>query len=293
LSLVERKHRKSSNNPQNEANGWLLRGLEYEEKGDFDYAIQCYKNAILGLGTDKEAWNNIGLAYYLKGDFQNADSALNKALELDPDYAVAWETKGYLYAIINNLDRAMGYLKKALQCGEKKADIWVTLGIIHSAELRLEDAISAYENALTIDPKNVNSLNNQGLAFQLLSQLREGRDNTEMLEKAVNCFERALAIDPNKPEIWNNYGVVLGFLGRYKSSLWAIDKAILLAPKYANAYFNRARVYLQIGERNKALAQLKAAVDMDGNLYKDALEDSTLKELRDTEEFRRMAHIEK
>lgn len=289
MSLVERKKKKSSGSPQNEANGWLLRGLDYEEKGDFDYAIQCYKNALLGLETDKEAWNNIGLAFYLKGDYQKADSALNKALEIDSEYAIAWETKGYLYAIINNLDEAIEYLKRALKCGENKADIWVTLGIIHSAELRLEDAILAYENALNIDPKNINSLNNQGLVYQLLSQLREERESIEMLEKAVNCFESALAIDPNKPEIWNNYGVVLGFLGRFKSSLSAIDKAILLAPDYANAYFNRARVFLQIGEIGKALAQLKIAIDLDSILYKDALEDLTLKKLKETPEFKQMA----
>ena len=247
----------------------------------------------MGLETDKEAWNNIGLAYYLKGDYQNADSALNKALELDPEYAVAWETKGYLYAVINNLDEAIEYLKKALSYGEKKADIWVTLGIIHSAELRLEDAITAYENALNLDPANVNSLNNQGLAYQLLSQLREERESIEMLEKAVSCFERALAIDPNKAQIWNNYGVVLGFLGRFKASLSAIDKAILLAPNYAYAYFNRARIFLQIGETKKAIDQLKTAVDLDSILYKDAMDDLTLKKLKDTREFKQLAPPEK
>ena len=143
----------------------------------------------------------------------------------------------------------------------------------------------SYKNALKIDSKNVNSLNNLGISYQLLSQLREERESIEMLEKAVSCFEKALSIDPNKAEIWNNYGVVLGFLGRYKSSISAIDKAIVLAPRYAHAYFNRARIYLQIGERKKALLELKKAVKIDESIYEDAIEDLTLMKLKNTPEF--------
>jgi tetratricopeptide (TPR) repeat protein len=263
----------------------LLKGLDHERKGEYDNAINCYKNAISGVESDKEAWNNIGLVYYQMGQFEDADDALNKALELDPEYAMVWETKGYLYAHLNKFDDAVEYLSKALEVGGNKASIWVTLGIISSTQLKFEDAIMAYEKALEVDPKNLNALNNEAIAFQLLSQLREERESIEMLEKAVEYFERALAIDPNKAEIWNNYGVVLGFLGRFKSGLSAVDKAILLAPNYANAYFNKARIFVQIGNPKKALALLKHAIEMDNTLYEKAEKDLTLRKLKDTREF--------
>ena len=88
--------------------------------------------------------------------------------------------------------------------GVTKANVWITLGIIRYIQWRFEEAIEAYENALEIDPDNVDALNNQGIAYHLLSQLREERDSIEMLEKAVESFERALSIDPNKAEIWKN-----------------------------------------------------------------------------------------
>lgn len=270
------------------AEKWLLKGLNYENMGEYENAIKCYKNALSGVENDKEAWNNIGLAYHQTGDFENADIALNKALELDPDYGIAWETKGYLYARVNMLDEAVEFFKKALSAGEKKADIWVTLGIIHTTQLRFEDAVDAFENALKINPNHVLALNNEGIAYQHLSQLREERESIEMLEKAMDYFERALSIDPNKAEVWNNYGVILGFLGRLKSSLSAFDKAILLAPNYGNAYFNKARVYLQFGDKKKAFTLLKVAIEKDKSLYEDAKEDLVLRKLKDTKEFQRL-----
>jgi tetratricopeptide (TPR) repeat protein len=288
LALKEKKKVRTRNKGANRVEQWILKGLKHEDSGEFEEAIDCYKQAINGSESDKEAWNNIGLAYQFLGDIKNADIALNKALEIDPEYAVAWETKGYLYLKANQFNEAIEYLKKALLFGKNKADIWVTLGIIFSTQLKLEDAIEAYENALKIEPNNINALNNNAIANQLLSQLREESESIEMLERAISYFEHALAIDPNKAEIWNNYGVVLGFLGRFKSSLSAIDKAILLAPNYGNAYFNRARIYLQIGSQNKALAQLKIAVDLDPKLYKDAIDDLTLRKLKNTAEFKKM-----
>jgi tetratricopeptide (TPR) repeat protein len=276
---------KPESNTKDKVRKWLLKGLDHESKGEYENAINCYKNAISGVESDKEAWNNIGLVYYQMGQFKNADDALNKALELDSEYAMVWETKGYLYAHLNRFDDAVEFLSKALEVGGNKASIWVTLGIISSTQLKFEDAIMAYEKALEVDPENLNALNNEAIAFQLLSQLREERESIEMLEKAVEYFERALAIDPNKAEIWNNYGVVLGFLGRFKSGLSAVDKAIMLAPNYANAYFNKARIYIQVGNPKKALSLLKHAIEMDNTLYEKAKKDLTLRKLKDTSEF--------
>ncbi len=279
---------KPASNTKDEIRKWLLKGLDHESKGEYENAVNCYKNALSGVENDKEAWNNIGLVYYQMGQFKNADDALNKALELDSEYSLAWETKGYLYAHLNRFDDAVEYLSKALEVGGNKASIWVTLGIISSTQLKFEDAIMAYEKALEVDPENLNALNNEGIAFQLLSQLREERESIEMLEKAVEYFERAVAIDPNKAEIWNNYGVVLGFLGRFKSGLSAVDKAILLAPNYANAYFNKARIYIQVGNPKIALSQLKIAIEMDKTLYEKAQQDLTLRKLKDTKDFQQL-----
>ncbi len=228
------------------------------------------------------------MTYRRLGDFQKADEALSKALELDVNYAPAWENKGYLYADANMLEEAVEYLNTALTVGEPKAGIWICIGLVRYIQQRFEEAIEAYEKALEIEPNNVKALNNEGIAYHVLSQLREERESIRMLEKAVEYFERSLAIDPNKSEIWNNYGVVLGFLRRFKASHSAFDKAIYLSPDYGNAYFNKARIYLQSGDKKNALKQLKIAVEKDGSLYERAKRDLTLRKLKDLKEFAKL-----
>ena len=117
------------------------------------------------------------------------------------------------------------------------------------------------------------------------------KDTKELGYKIVGASDESVFSkkDPNKAEIWNNYGVVLGFLGRFKSGLSAFDKAVLLSPDYGYAYFNKARMYVQIGEDEKALGQLKIAIQKDEALYEKAKEDLTLRKLKDTTEFRELA----
>jgi tetratricopeptide (TPR) repeat protein len=286
LPFKKKEEEKELASEESEPSNWLLRGLTYEEEGNFKKAIDCYKKAMNGTKSDKEAYNNMALVYQALGDFESAESALDEALKLDPEYAIAWEAKGYLYASQNRLDEAVGLFKKALSIGENKPDIWVILGIINATQLKLDDALEHYHKALSLDPNNVNALNNGGLVYHLLSQLREERESIEMLENAVDFFETALSIDPNKAEIWNNYGVVLGFLGRFKAGLRAFEKALLLSPDYGFAYFNRARIYLQMGNRKKAIIHLKKALELDESLYKEAVEDLTLRKMKNTPEFK-------
>ncbi len=263
-------------------------GLEHQEKDEYRMAIKCYKKAITGGPNDKKAWNNIGLSYRRIGDFQHAKNALDKAIGLDGKYGLAWENKGYLYTDANKLDEAMEYLNNAISIDEDKASIWVGLGMIFFIQGKFEEAIDAYEHALKIDPEDVNALNSEARTYHILSQQREERESIEFLEKAVTYFERALITDPNRSQIWNNYGVVLGFLGRFKVSLSAFDKAIFLSPNYGIAYFNKARIYLQKKDEKNAMEQLKMAIKKDGNLYKRAKLDLTLRKLTATEEFSKL-----
>jgi tetratricopeptide (TPR) repeat protein len=61
----------------------------------------------------------------------------------------------------------------------------------------------------------------------------------EEFESAKKCFRTALNLGENYPQTWINLGNVLDYLGRYLEALECYDKAILLNPRYYNAWGNR------------------------------------------------------
>ncbi|MCX5657299.1 MAG: tetratricopeptide repeat protein [Candidatus Omnitrophica bacterium] len=72
---------------------------EYEERGELDKAIECYKKAVEICPKEIGVYTGVGMAYLLKGDTENARHWLNKALELKPNYAT------YGHMLISLLNR--------------------------------------------------------------------------------------------------------------------------------------------------------------------------------------------
>lgn len=56
-----------------------------------------------------------------------------------------------------------------------------------------------------------------------------------------------------------NKGVILAETGDYTSALQAFNKAIELKPDFGEAYYNRGYVYLYLGNKDAAFADLSRA----------------------------------
>jgi tetratricopeptide (TPR) repeat protein len=65
------------------------RGLAYDNKKEYDRAIQDYDQAIKLNPNNAHAFNNRGLAYANKGDNDRAIQDYDQAIKLNPNDAVA------------------------------------------------------------------------------------------------------------------------------------------------------------------------------------------------------------
>jgi tetratricopeptide (TPR) repeat protein len=59
-------------NQENEAIEWKNKGNDYFKRGDYENAIQNYKNALDIDPNFSDAWNNLGLAYIKIGKIDEA-----------------------------------------------------------------------------------------------------------------------------------------------------------------------------------------------------------------------------
>ena len=62
--------------------------------------------------------------------------------------------------------------------------------------------------------------------------------------------------------VFSNYGIFLNEIGKHGEAELNLKKAISLNPKYANAYYNLAVVFINQGNLKKAEVELKKAINL-------------------------------
>jgi tetratricopeptide (TPR) repeat protein len=98
-------------------------------------------------------------------------------------------------------ERRAAALVAAAQKDSTDAASRVQLGNLYFDAERFSDAVTWYENALAVDPRNVNVSTDLGIAYYYMNQA----------DRALAQFERSLAIDPKHTKTLLNIGIVRAF----------------------------------------------------------------------------------
>ena len=113
------------------------------------------------------------------------------------------------------------------------------LGNLYFDAERFDDAVKWYEEALTIDPQNVNASTDLGIAYYYTNQP----------DRALAQFDRSLAIDPKHSKTLLNIGIVRAF---GKQDLDGAGQGVAAGPR-------RCAGLAEAGPRKQALDGLRSA----------------------------------
>ena len=105
---------------------------------------------------------------------------------------------------------------------------------------------------------------------------------------ALKALEKSIELEPDNNIAWFNKALYLIKMNRLNEAIEASDMVIELMPDDASAYFNRACAYALLGIKEKALSDLKKAIELDKSCKKRAKTDEDLKDLWDDEEFKKL-----
>jgi tetratricopeptide (TPR) repeat protein len=119
---------------------------------------------------------------------------------------------------------------------------------------RFEEAIPIYRDVVQALPNNPGPVMNLGLALHMAGHERE----------AVSQFQAALKAELN---YW--FGFTLLSLGEVEAAIPFLEKGVEGDPTVLPAQRDLARAYLRVGQIEKAIPHLKAALPIDeqGSLY--------------------------
>lgn len=120
---------------------------------------------------------------------------------------------------------------------------------------QFKEAIADYTSALDLDPNDVGSLSNRGVARMALGQAI----------KALSDFNAALQLRPDYVTAYFNRAAAHMLLGDLNAALKDVDVAIQLNPSSPPFYYRRAMIQLKKGETAKTVQDLKRVLALDPN----------------------------
>ena len=121
--------------------------------GDTTKALGLLKQAVKNNKADGEAWYYLGIAYIQSGDLKKASDAFKTAIEVRPDLA-SFAHAGYAYALVlrNRLDSATREAQEALTLDPSNVDAIYTLAIVDLRKGAKEESVRKVDQIIALKP---------------------------------------------------------------------------------------------------------------------------------------------
>ena len=142
-----------SQTPAPAPNPALAPAIKLLRDGENKKALDSFKRALKENKVDGEAWYYLGIAHLQLGELKKGSEAFKKAIQLRPDLA-AQAHAGYAYALVlrNRLNEAVISANNALTVDPKNIEALYTLGIVDLRRGEREEAIKKAETLIAIKP---------------------------------------------------------------------------------------------------------------------------------------------
>jgi len=154
-------------------------------------------------------------------------------------------------------------------------------GVNLMADEKLEEAAVVFEQALRIDPNNVETLMKLGYA----------RFHLDDHGEALKTYDKILDIDVTNPEAWNLKALVHYEQQNYAKALDSVEKAIDSDPTYGMAWYNKACYLSLLNQVPESLEALKRSIEIDVKNARKSVRDKDFVNVRREEAYKRINEV--
>jgi tetratricopeptide (TPR) repeat protein len=154
-------------------------------------------------------------------------------------------------------------------------------GVNLMADEKLEEAAVIFEQALRIEPSNIETLMKLGYA----------RFHLEEYNEALKIYDKILDIDVTNPEAWNLKALVHYEQKNYSKALDAVEKAVESDPTYGMAWYNKACFLSLVNQVPESLEALKRSIEIDVKNARKSIRDKDFANVRIEEGFKRIVEV--
>ncbi len=245
-------------------------GVVFERGGDKESARDMFLQALKLEPNNAAAHNNLGCLLYEEGNGPGAMEEFVAAAKADPAYGSPKINLGALaldrgdnaeaerllldassrpgarseahfnLAVLalrkGDLELARTSLEKSLAGRPEDPDILNNLGVCHLLKREFRLAEGYFTRAVKARPQFPQAYDNLGLSFHFLATQPGG--DPRLLERSEEAFRKEIAMRPDGAFAHYNLGTVLLARGRTDEAAASFRKAVILAPRHADALTN-------------------------------------------------------
>lgn len=215
------------------------------------------------------------------------------AVKSNLEMSMSPEQRGDLLMVHHQYLDAIDAYRKAPR---DSAVVWNKLGIAYHHMFALEQAKVDYEQALRLDPRYGEALNNLAAVYYAEKDYK----------RAERLYRRALKFIPNSATAYNNLGTAYFAQGKFKQGTEAYRAAFAIDPlvfsgdplqtisetsstdERARVDYCLAELYARAGMKDQALEYLRKALDAGFNDSKRLMQDQEFASIRQTVEFEQL-----
>jgi DNA-binding winged helix-turn-helix (wHTH) protein/TolB-like protein/Tfp pilus assembly protein PilF len=231
---------------------------------------------------------NLGEAYATMGfiqmfhqwDWPKAEESFKRAIELKPGYGTAHQWYATLLAITGRADDAKQEMRRALEIDPMSANFLADLGQMHYFAREYEEAEAYCRKALEIAPDFIFAHEYLTNIYMRTGRAADAFDEWRQRDRSNTFVAPANASLPNEARVRAQYlqSGMNGFLRqRIKDHVHTSDP---------NFFYEVARLYALLGEREPALAGLERSYESKGFLLPFVSADPLFDDLRAEPRYR-------
>ena len=241
-------------NPKSKwAHLWL--GIISSESKDFDTAetLKWFEKALeidprFDLAHYNIAWN------YLRQkprNYEMAEKSFRQALALNPDYKEAVYGLAMAYGYQRKYKIAHSYLSRAIEIDPLFLTGWKWRAIVNDEMKAYDKSLDDFSEAIKLDPANSNIYMRRARVYTKKKSYTEAMEDL-LLAKSLN---------PKNPRISFYLSRIYRDVGQLDAALSAVNKALELRAKYADAYGLRAEIKVLQQDYGQAYIDFQKAID--------------------------------
>ena len=201
-----------------------------------DNAEEMLEKAIAVNNKNNDAHLKLGLLYFSRNDYKQSEEILTKAIRLQTHNPQAYHILAWNYRKKGDTASAIRNYLIAADQNPDYFEAYMELGFLyHCKHNRL--AIDYYNNALNVQPDNIQALYNLAMFYQ----------ETGDYEKALEKYRMMLQINPNHKFALHNMGwIYLVKQDKFEEAVTFFTKAIEQDSTYVEAVYNRGCSFEQL-----------------------------------------------
>lgn len=234
---------------------YFRRGLVYQKTDKVSAAITDFNQAIAFKGDYAEAYNSRGLALYNLGEKTKAIDDFSLAIQHKPEFAEAYYNRGTVRSASDLESEAIDDFSQAIQYKPTYFEAYSGRGYAYFSSGRFQESIADFDRAIQYNPSYAEAYNYRGLV----------RSNSGNPQAALSDFDEAIKIKPNYAEAYNNRGLAHSMTGNFQVAIADYNQAIMYKPDFSTAFYNRANAWFNLKNFKEAISDFDKAIVIDRN----------------------------